>query len=266
MDDVDILKQEFYLGREMPTVDGSTDPDDFSHALGTFNQLPPKLYPAIEYPTRSPITVTGGLVTVLIKKQKYAVKPVLFKVRARDLWEEYWNATPEGLLYQTDPEVWEDVEFNLTGDIGQWSGMVSGFFAKGACATGGESVGGYSVPAGSVGIEAVGAGEIFSLARLTAPTKVLNAEITQFVITFDFFDPLESGGGGEVEISWEIGTYGEPDFDYGSSEFTLYHCTAGENVIDIDTIPTGATINATICFLSISDTIFVASIASIILR
>ena len=75
--------KEKTIQKEMKTIGGSSDPDDFDNTIGIYNGKNPPLYPALEYMPGDPkdaISVSGSVVTAKIRKPKQG-QPIIFKLR-----------------------------------------------------------------------------------------------------------------------------------------------------------------------------------------
>jgi hypothetical protein len=253
---------ELYLEREMPTAGGSEDPADFV-ITGDIDGRPPSLYPAVSYLAPDGMEIDGNIVTARIKIEPRPVLPICFMLRLITGAGEFWSVTPAEMLYVSDPETGNFIEFNFAGDLGSWLCQISAFYINAVFASGPQEVGGAVIPAGSVAVDIESRdGSI----TLTSPQFSSSLAITTATVTFDYFtfeDPWERGNRSSLELFWEIGTYGEPGWDYGSSEFSLEACEAGENVFNFSAIPVGALIRVVFMFTGSSDGRLIASMASI---
>jgi len=252
-------KVEVKFAREMPTADGSEDPDDFIHT-GVINGKPPILYPALSYLEPAGMSVEDNIVTARIKIDTRPVYIIGASIRIQDSFAEYWSVTPEELYYITVIGSWTK-RFNLTGDLGVWACEISkgDYYAVGILASGPQDVGGFTVPAGSVAVDLQG-GAV--LAFLVSSRFTVSSDIDELIIDFDYFifeDTFgERDNTSRIEIYWwGDSTDGSEIVDIGTSE-------AGENSFFINTIPSGAEVTLNLYLNNwSSSTRLVASIASI---
>ncbi len=100
----------FNIQREMPTENGSSDPDDFLDTTdgGIMNKSNPPLFPATSYPKgtdgskENAIIVSGNNYVILIKKSGQGI-PVEFKIRTGEF---YINLTINGFT----PTFWKTIK------------------------------------------------------------------------------------------------------------------------------------------------------------